>query len=305
MQNHQLNSGNTSLHLIALTGTSIDLLKYNTNQAQKDAITPNNQGKLPWDLIAQNKAPEEEKEKMRTAIKNMLPKEYCPPMKEKAMLSKKLAEEKGSNKFFINPRYAFYQLCLKAANYARENIWFSSSHPDANQLERKEHDALRNFIDLQRENADTNYVFRKQAPPFYDTAVKKSKKGNCYEFAMLVAHFLKIHAHQIKLADIHMHLAQSDDGDHDFIILTAGDVTALEQKGLPKNTVLAIDAWTGILYHPSEIQHLKMHRKLLHKDGSITNVLVPFNENCHTIHLYPFGKLSPDVIPTPSIRSKL
>lgn len=319
-------NGDTPLHEILRNYTStheiLDLLeKCGKDEFSKMTRTINDEGEFSINVVQNSQIPEEERDKIYELLVPFVSEHSLKPLSDPIHfeeICQKFHPIKGSN------LYKNLQIACEAANFAREGISISSTHPQITGIPidevKKIHSEITETIqksfhemNLILQGDDTSYSIERMSkiktsavtdrsvtlsfkctvsPQMRDKLLEvrakyhlKQGKGNCGEFSEIVWHYVNEHYSSVSVG-----VYTISNGDHIFpVIDTAPPAYTKYFPHFSEDAVVG-DAWAGKIFPayaiPSELSTYQSKEYLVKNLPIITS----FNETFHRLKPCPLNK---------------
>lgn len=262
ISNHPINSQiaasrDTDLHRLVLKSPNLvdfeaKLKEFDENKLYEMAITVNDRGSLPLDLLKWSSMIPAEKQKISALLFNWMQKTQIMP--HQALIDVKKIENDYKNQYVDKQLIKNIKIACEVANEIRQQINFSDTHPDCNTISNEENSAIRSKVTNVRIGYRYWGVISSLFHPIdacldpeglqYKTVTsiaKQHKAGNCLEYCHLVKFRM-----QEKYKETPVQILNITNGDHIIACIGEGD-----------NQVIC-DAWSGKVY-PYTTEELCKH----------------------------------------------
>jgi len=275
--------GNTLLHLaIQKYKTVSQLDEYLSGlsewEASVQARTVNDDGKLPYDLVASKKLIGKASIEIKDRLIPLMMQSELKSLHSKVTISRDDREKAKT----IPGLLTNLEIGCEIANEVRKFFWDSSTHPQANAYSIKKYVDLCKEIKKLRDETQRRTHYHPEPKDekdlqVYTDVMQEHHVGNCREFAYRGYKLLKE-----KYPDLEVAAYAIENSDHKFLII------GLKKGKFTKQTVL-VDSWSGSVYPVSEHQ-LKLKGYIAKKIGpdeekDYINVITNYNPDLHSLSL--------------------
>lgn len=240
-------SYDTDLHRLVLKSPNMGdfeekLKEFDENKLYEMAITVNDRGSLPLDLLKWSPMTPTEKQKVSSFLFKLMHKTQIMP--HQALIDVEKTEKDYQNQYADKQLIKNIRIACEIANEIRQQIDFSDTHPDCNTISNEENSVIHSKVSNVRRGYRYWGAINSLFHPIdacldpeglqYKTVTsiaKQHKAGNCLEYC----HLVKLRM-QEKHKDIPVHVLNITNGDH--IIACIGE----------GNNRVICDAWSGKVY---------------------------------------------------------
>lgn len=307
--------GDTDLHKAIRNCSTSNEIEEFIQKVGEDATSVmskaiNNEGKLPFHLIAELKINDEEKTKIKSIILPLTSKHSLKNITEQINVEEVLGRYSLSSDSILYKN--LNEACI-AANQTRLKIHESSTHPQINSASYSYHDELQNkifaigaknnesLISVLGDNAYriTDMEYNKMEIELPKDIGKKflinkinsleeNKIGNCAEFSYITLKNLVMRNDYKIYGEVYY----IENGDHSFLVIGRDPKSSpFKPETWGPNAVIC-DAWAGDVYLPSEIQ-TKLHSYTYisqtqpgDKENKFYNLITSFNPHYHRLSYF-------------------